>query len=675
MAGGKKRGQVEALIRLVGEDGVTKLIEDTQKRLTGLDKQTKQTGKSTDDMGVSWGKVTMGIAAAGAAVGAVVLAAKAANDAILSAAQDDAIARGFNRQFAHPQQFLMELREASAGLADDQSLLKFGALAKRAELDMKTTSRLFELTAKAATDTGMEFTESLEQVLEGVIGRSSGFFEDRLGMAVDFGRDVSEANAKLKDLGVELTTQEEIALATEVAIREMGKQFDNVKTAGAVGQVQALNTQLANLQRDAKQAAADVATTFLRLGGAVKTNADVMNSNFDATKKVFDGIKDLSRVTTDYDDHLQSLTVMMEDSAGVTMSLKGLIQKEAESRVTLADALGDEEEWRRLVDIEVVKLTAHTGLLSREIKIEDQAHASLTKRLWAEVKARQELAGSFDSIDKPIDVGLLGKPKRPRGGRRAARLAAAAQKRSEETRREMAALFAQGPGDHERLAAKQAQVDATLNQAEAQGKLNDAEVRLIETQIQLGDSFEGMFTGTGGIEGFASEMLTMVDAVDEFTKAGRSAGDAWKKAAPGMVAASAKVAAGFIDDQRIQAIVMAAIETAHSIASFASGNIKGGVMHAAAAVAFGVAAAKAGGSAGAGAGGGAARGTPQSQRNTLQGAQPPPGQGGGTNNIVINMRGAMLHGGNQQQFIRTLGKNLEDETRRRSAVNPEFAHG
>lgn len=157
------------------------------------------------------------------------------------------------------------------------------------------------------------------------------------------------------------------------------------------------------------------------------------------------------------------------------------------------------------------------------------------------------------------------------------------------------------------------------------------------------------------IDSFTAEIARMGDANDAMSKA-------FAKGGPSMVAASGKVVAGFVEDQRAQAAIMGAMEAAASIAAFAlmgGAGVRSGIMHGlASAMYFSIA--------GKGKKGGGGRGSKGKQPQQI--TRPPTGQQAqAANQITLNVSGTIV--GNDQQAARHLADMLKKEMRWGAQVN------
>ena len=111
-------------------------------------------------------------------------------------------------------------------------------------------------------------------------------------------------------------------------------------------------------------------------------------------------------------------------------------------------------------------------------------------------------------------------------------------------------------------------------------ELSQYEMDWVEDQYALGAAL------ANSLDQMEAQMNNFKKIQVELKKSGRDAGQAWKEAGPGMLAGAGQVAAGFIDNEVAKASVLGIMETAASAASFATGDVVGGSMHAAAAATY-----------------------------------------------------------------------------------------
>ena len=136
--------------------------------------------------------------------------------------------------------------------------------------------------------------------------------------------------------------------------------------------------------------------------------------------------------------------------------------------------------------------------------------------------------------------------------------------------------------------------------------------------------------------------------------------DAFKQGVPGMLSAGGEMLAGFVDDARTKAILMAVMETAAGIGDMALGNYLGGGLHFASAAQYGVAAALAGGSppSGGGGGGGAASGGSTAAENRKLFGLTPPAADSGPVTINLQFDGATVFG-NKEDVYRDIAGGID----------------
>ena len=191
---------------------------------------------------------------------------------------------------------------------------------------------------------------------------------------------------------------------------------------------------------------------------------------------------------------------------------------------------------------------------------------------------------------------------------------------------------------------------------------------------QLGGEFEQLGFGVSNAASIVvSEVDRMNAAIRDFAEQGRSSGEAWEANAGAITSASGRIVAGMIKDTTSQAVVLSAFELAAGFASLGALNPVAATNHfIASALYAGVAGMSAAGG-GASGGTGAGRGGRTAPRTASLGPAPARDEKKATA-ITINMSGAMVHGGNQQQFIRTLASEIQKETGAQQAP-PDFMMG
>ncbi len=684
MAGGKKRGQVEALIRLVGEDGVSQLVEDVQRKITKISKNTEEAAQETRNLKDSWSQVSAGMGGAIVVAKELMGVAAAIGQSFTDAAVTMAVEGNFNSQFSDAAATLEKFSKAVAGTVGRGELQKFAIQAKNAGISTAEFARIAETAAKltasgAGAARGITTTaEALEELMDSIIGASDSNLE-KFGIIFDMPSAKLEF-AKAAGIAVDNIDKEVESLTMlDFVLNDVGEKFKHVDLGdSSLVKVQQMNARFEELGNRLQQTiipAMEGVASVLEFILPAFDDVDTRMADIGQSKEFRMGVKGfLAEIGDDADFAFQSIERVAKSLEEAGLS--------GETAATLVKGVANEFVALQNKGESAADITRRTALAVDQLafafqRAGDPATANALKGVLQDVtnlasraaEKAEKLQTALEDITIEGPEKFTNAKRKRRGGRRKrdiGDLSAAFRQASKmaQARREMQELYAVSPEQQQQLEFQQRELQYWLD-------LNDTLTRHREIRESMAGSFESMFGG-GGLESFVGDMFNMTDAVDKFTAAGGSSAEAWGKAAPGMIAASGQVAASFIGDQRIQAIVMAAMEGAASISAFAYGDIKGGALHAAAAIQYGIAAAKAGGSASGGRGGGRGGGSRSPRLH-----QPTDFQQGerASNQVTIHMKGAFVHGGNQQQFIRTLGDKLTEEQGRRSAVNPEFTHG
>lgn len=176
------------------------------------------------------------------------------------------------------------------------------------------------------------------------------------------------------------------------------------------------------------------------------------------------------------------------------------------------------------------------------------------------------------------------------------------------------------------------QEEADAAEAESKSRLN-----------QL-SNLSGMLSDLTGIsQETASAFQDIADVFAKTADASGSMGDAFAAS----IGPMGKLAASFLKNERDKALLRGFVETGESIAAFASGNIPGGVGHAAAAAAFFVAAGKGGGVSVGSRGIGAQVGSGPRQSDSMSGDS-----SDGPRTIVYNISAGVMDGQSVQRAMR-----------------------
>lgn len=403
------------------------------------------------------------------------------------------------------------------------------------------------------------------------------------------------------------------------------------------------------------------------------------------------------------DAEAKRLALLREEVFAITATQAAEIDH-AKALALTAEQLGNTqaaaEKWAQVVgllgragiaaadDVTVLYAAVRAGNSEMARAIELQAELAAAAGDAAAADAlRAQAAGLVEG-----DTGA--RPSAPRGGggggaRRAAAVddtdadfkarLAAVRDTALEWQRDLAAEQERARAD-----AVQREIDATYEQvravAEAQADAKRQEVEsiaagfdgLAASVLGLRDAFgeidglnvDGLANAVGGLDDLVLRFRAVADAADE-GRAAMAAG------ALGAVAASGKMVAGIVKDQRAQAVIMALVEQAEAWGSFAVGDYVGFGAHMASSALWGVVAGKGGGGGGGagGGGGGGGRGSRESPR--LPASQSAP-QEAPVAPITVHVSGTFF-GTGETTVGRDIGKVLAAETAR--SVRTDFRGG
>ena len=231
----------QAIIEIVGSENVTDLLKDIQK-------ETKKTGAEGKK---SWAEFQMGMMALKANVTSVFEGIQALGEHMKAGAQAMAIESGFTRQVQNAGAAMVSFRSAVAGTVDDTTVQKFGANAARIGLSVTQTARAFELAAKASIETGTEFEQLMEQLLQGIGTGSKEAFEKLGIVTTEFEQALERAASNLGKTTAQLTGAEKAAIRTDIALDELGKSFGDVNLQiSEMGQIKQLESDWGNFVSD-----------------------------------------------------------------------------------------------------------------------------------------------------------------------------------------------------------------------------------------------------------------------------------------------------------------------------------------------------------------------------------------------------------------------------------------
>jgi hypothetical protein len=380
----------------------------------------------------------------------------------------------------------------------------------------------------------------------------------------------------------------------------------------------------------------------------------------------------------------------------IEMTAQANRKKEIEdAKKAVEDAAREEVELRRSAFEDALQVEVDARAQITELQREQQASIAeglrqrgrFTEATLVEIRqAEADHAAAVLKIQRELDVALTGIDAESDSARELRRLANVkieveqqklAEKTTEAYRKQNDAILASfnahvdaiqnvvgtSIGKSNELVAsafgkqiEQAQnaLDGLEGDAAKKGK---EQVKLLQDQAKEAARLGGAFDVLGGSVGtVAKNVRSGFAAWKEYDKAANTGNvEAMQKALSGVgsaldgtISASGAAAAAFVDDEKSKAAILAITETAASIAAFATGNVPGGIAHAASAAIYaGVAggAIPSGGAGGATAAGGEAATT---GGGTVAGTAGQAGAGGGGVTQVFNFNKGFIFGSQQE---------------------------
>ena len=170
------RGQVEAMITILGEDKITSLLSEVERQLEGSIDKTKRQGRATRKLKQSvsamqskWALFTVGLHAGLGLMRSAAAAAKSLAGSVEEAGKSIAIERRFQSVFENADATRRALSDAAMGQIDVTSLERWGAKAKTAGINASEMTRLMSLAVKAANATGRENVDVANSMLDSYV--------------------------------------------------------------------------------------------------------------------------------------------------------------------------------------------------------------------------------------------------------------------------------------------------------------------------------------------------------------------------------------------------------------------------------------------------------------------------------------------------------------------------
>ena len=249
MAGGK--GKVEAIISLIGEDKITKIIQDVEAGLKNVDDETKNASDSTTGMAEQWATVATGINQGIELLQKAGQAAQWAMEQVRTGAKEQATHAMFlqmTKDIGGAGLAIDALDKAAAGGLAQTQMQDLSMKALRANMSLGQTVQMFELARKAAHAGLGEQTELTEQFIQGIVDRSDSVFK-AMGLEVDFGMEVAKAATKMGVSADALGLNNQRTIAFNKAVSELTVALKDVPFSETIANLNAWEAAVDDLAR------------------------------------------------------------------------------------------------------------------------------------------------------------------------------------------------------------------------------------------------------------------------------------------------------------------------------------------------------------------------------------------------------------------------------------------
>lgn len=639
---GVTRGRVENIVSIIGKDAASAEIDKAIRRLEKLKKEATKAGKDSKESAESAaqgflkfneqtakGLATLGkfTIAAGLAFGAAKQVFAAAQEGAAFLDQLDILEKGVEG-FAFT---LERAQAATGGIISKQALVEGASLLKSFGVDLSDFDRIAEQVAKTSVTTGQSTEFLLDSIARGV-ARGSPKILDNLGIIVSI-KDANVEYAKSLDRTVESLTAAEKQTALMSAVLEQLEE-NNTDVALTDSRSAAIN-KLGVAWEDAKLAVggfvAEGLVAVLTAGDAATDALAGLNKALNRTEEEARAAADANRVFGKFLNRAFQGEISLEEALEAATAQLGIQRTEVDKNAEALDAMALSAE-------EATKQELILANAIREAAATRAGFADLAKAADKVAKANQFV---FDTA-LPAAKGLSEEAKQARELAKAlgiTRRAARALVKEQQLLADIRDRPTGAGADFERLlAAEKRRTEASLAQS---AKRSEARKKELAEEVEF----------TNLVEELAREEAEVILAEDKKVAEAKKVQSDETRAAIGSGVDFARKGLDLLGiGKKEGAALDAGIEGARSIASFAGGDIPGGLGHASAALAFAKIAGSGGPSGGARGGGAARRPLAPTPIRSTAGED-------GARNVTINFAGFAV--GTPQQLGSQLSGAVE----------------
>lgn len=707
------RGQAEALIKLVGEDQVSKLIEGVQRKIKEIGDETEGTAKRSAE---GWATIATGVNSAIGVVSQLTGAVETYFAVSEQVASRAALAKSFKNVHGGASLAAVaidRLNKATAGTVKSVELKRAANQAMTAGLTLTQTTKLFNLATKAAIDNGESIQEMVGVFAEAIAKGRQGTIRS-LGATIHFGNAQIRAADAAGKLTKELTGSELVASRYADVMKEVGKKFKDVEINAddLIVKMQQQKTSWDEL----KDRAADNVIVLLDAAAAAGKYASGVKDMAAAEK---DAINATGRQASGLITVEQALSGVLAKHARVAAATKAAAQATADAAQAEADAAAAIRQKVELlsrsraeqvkVNVELAKTAEAMGKAEVAADAWVKAYKSAgddLSTLWGDMEpairavlraeedqrlALVENATQLAEMADQMGLTVLASKKWAQAVRAAdgdtslfnrtiGRWIASAKSAVEWAKRFDVAVSGGKPGDKDKKDPKKPPRGRRRKKKKTKSELRQEELVTGEANF-----IRKMINANNELQNAVATSQRAMDDLDadrSIEQLRRFREEAQRTGADlsGMAAAAFKwnkvmdeaggaaAARGVIDmlgaisgNMQLHAGLMGAFEAAESIRSFVSQDYAAGVGHLAASVAYFAAA----GTAGAGSAGGGGGGRPPAPTRPLSLGAPDQKSEKGGMSVTLNLSGATIIGGNERQVGADLARMVQQGLSRR----------
>jgi hypothetical protein len=423
------REQAEALLRLIGEDGVSRIVQGVNRELDGMVNRQRDSARASEEqqrsvltLGERWSVIASGMNAALELGQKAFALAVQAGEAIADGARGLILDETFAATFLQAADALDQLRQASQGRISDNVLEQIAIDAERAGLSLQATSTLLTATTKAAAITGKPAADAMKELAKSIAeGTNEGF--KQLGVFFDANAALDAYAKTLGKTTAELTQTDKSAALLATGVEQLNVKFGGITGDRALGNLERMKATWENIKDNVLEfVAADFnrATEYIenawndtsgqsatfeqRLRTRIKTLDDVIRRSKEITVLAARGFIDQGQATRE--------ALALQELAREYGEVAKAAAVAAGTRAGMARAYGGEERLALVESMQALKANADEALRLAGTRAElagaflDSASATREWTAWTKAadEAQLDLLSSTGAMTQALSV-------------------------------------------------------------------------------------------------------------------------------------------------------------------------------------------------------------------------------------------------------------------------------